>query len=69
LETLARHHVGPDIASEWLIGSTLARGELVQILPEGKGPDMELWVVWPNHDYQSGAARAFLDWVIPTVLE
>lgn len=69
LEILARHHVGPVLAPEWVMDHGSVDGDLVQILPEWKGSDMDLWVVWPNHAYQSVQTRAFLDWFIPEVLD
>lgn len=64
LETLARHHVGPFLAPDWVGSSRVASGELVRLLPEWEGEGMDLWVVWPNHSYQSAAARAFLEWIV-----
>ncbi|MFK7929862.1 MAG: LysR family transcriptional regulator [Myxococcota bacterium] len=64
LETLARHHVGPILAPEWIGEPRRASGELVRLLPEWEGSAMTLWVVWPNHSFQSAATRSFLDWMI-----
>ena len=62
LETLARHHVGPILAPEWIARPRLASGDLVRLLPEWEGDEMTLWAVWPNHEFQSTAARRFLEW-------
>ena len=67
LETLARHHVGPILVPEWIGEPRRARGELVRVLPEWEGFAMTLWVVWPNHSFQSAAARSFLDWMIEQI--
>ena len=69
LETLARHHVGPVLAPEWIAKPRLASGELVRLLPEWEGEQMRLWAVWPNHDFQSAAARRFLEWASEQVQE
>lgn len=35
---------------------------LARLLPEWEGDEMTLWAVWPNHEFQSAAARRFLEW-------
>ena len=67
LDTLARHHVGPVLIPEWIGKQREASGELVRLLPEWAGAEMTLWVVWPNHSFQSAAARQFLAWVVEQI--
>ena len=69
LETLARHHVGPILAPEWIAKPRMASGELVRLLPEWEGDAATLWAVWPNHAFQSAATRRFLEWTSEQVLE
>jgi len=39
-------------------------GEFVRLLPDWEGAEMTLWVVWPNHAFQSAATRHFLEWIV-----
>ncbi|MFT5682444.1 MAG: LysR family transcriptional regulator for bpeEF and oprC [Myxococcota bacterium] len=64
LETLALHHVGPIMVPEWIGAPRQVRGELVRLLPEWEGAGLPLWIVWPRHNFQSAAARMFLEWVV-----
>lgn len=64
LDTLARQDVGPVLIPEWIGEQRQASGELVRLLPDWEGEQMTLWVVWPNHSFQSAAARQFLTWVV-----
>lgn len=67
LETLARDHVGPILAPGWIGDAYLAGAEMVRLLPEWEGDSLSLWVVWPNHSFQSAAARRFVEWVVQQI--
>jgi len=64
LEALARQGAGPVLVPEWLAGDRLASGELQRLLPDWEGASLTLWVVWPNHDFQSAATRSFVSWIL-----
>lgn len=44
--------------------SALARGELVQVLPEWKRDPLPLYVVYPPNRHLSNKVRVFVDWMV-----
>ncbi len=55
--------LGLAIASEWMFGPELARGEVVRVLADWSLPPVDLWAVFPSGRLVSAKARAFVSFV------
>lgn len=59
--------LGLAIASEWMFGPELARGEVVRVLADWSLPPVDLWAVFPSGRLVSAKARAFVSFVEETL--
>lgn len=59
--------LGLAIASEWMFGPELARGEVVRVLADWSLPPVDLWAVFPTGRMVSAKARAFVSFVEDTL--
>lgn len=59
--------LGLAIASEWMFGPELARGEVVRVLTDWSLPPVDLWAVFPSGRMVSAKARAFVSFVEETL--
>ncbi|USI73517.1 LysR family transcriptional regulator [Sphingomonas morindae] len=55
--------MGLTIASDWMFGPELARGEVRRVLQGWELPPIDLWAVFPAGRMASAKARAFADFV------
>jgi DNA-binding transcriptional LysR family regulator len=46
---------------DFVVGPSLARGELQRLLPEYSGPKLDVWAVYPSRRHLSAKVRAFVD--------
>lgn len=49
--------------AEWDIGRYLKSGRLVQVLPQWRTPDADIYAVWPQRHQHSTRVRAFVDYI------
>ena len=61
---LAGH--GIMLRSEWDLTEHLRRGELVEVLPDWRGPDADIHAVFPQRLHLSAKVRAFIDFLAET---
>ncbi|MEK6421284.1 MAG: LysR substrate-binding domain-containing protein [Burkholderia gladioli] len=63
MRTAVLGHMGLAIASEWMFGPELARGEVRAVLNDWALPGVDLWAVFPAGRMVTSKARAFVDFV------
>ncbi|MBN3728110.1 LysR family transcriptional regulator [Burkholderia sp. Ac-20379] len=63
MRTAVLGHMGLAIASEWMFGPELARGEVRTVLNDWTLPGVDLWAVFPAGRMVTSKARAFVDFV------
>jgi DNA-binding transcriptional LysR family regulator len=63
MRTAVLGHMGLAIASEWMFGPELARGDVRAVLSEWTLPGVDLWAVFPAGRMVTSKARAFVDFV------
>ncbi len=51
------------LRAEWDIRAHLAKGQLVQVLPQYRTPDADIYAVYPAQHKTAARVRAFVDWV------
>lgn len=62
LRVLVLEGEGIALLPDWLVADPIARGELVELLPEAELEGLDLWMVWPHQRHQSLPARRFITW-------
>jgi DNA-binding transcriptional LysR family regulator len=50
--------------AEWDIRSYLAQGQLVQVLPQFRTPDADIYAVYPAQHKSAARVRAFVDFLV-----
>jgi DNA-binding transcriptional LysR family regulator len=55
--------MGIAVASEWMFGPELARGDVTAVLADWTLPTIDLWAVYPSGRLSSAKARAFAAFV------
>ena len=71
LREAAFRDAGFTMLPEWMVGSDVATGKLVNILPEWQMPDFDLNIAYAVDRHITGRLRAFIDFVhdeIPAIL-
>jgi len=68
LRSLVLEHMGVAVLPDWLVDDDLEAGRLRELFP-GAVEGRDLWVVWPRHEFQSLAVRAFVDWLVEVAAE
>jgi LysR family transcriptional regulator for bpeEF and oprC len=53
----------------FMIREALARGELVQVLPEWNREPLALYIVYPPNRHLSNKVRVFVDWLVKLLVE
>ena len=51
------------LRAEWDIRHHLAQGQLVQLLPQHRTPDADIYAIYPVHHKSAARVRAFVDFV------
>ncbi|WP_459623593.1 LysR family transcriptional regulator [Burkholderia sp. 3C] len=69
MRTAVLGHMGLAIASEWMFGPELARGEVRAVLNDWTLPGVDLWAVFPAGRMVTSKARAFVDFVEEVMAE
>jgi LysR family transcriptional regulator, transcriptional activator for dmlA len=49
--------------AEWDVARHLKSGKLVEVLPQYRTPDADIYAVWPQRHQHSTRVRAFVDFM------
>lgn len=60
---VALAHQGLVLQPDFLVGSDLAQGRLVEVLPECRGPEIGVYAVYPSRKHLSVKIRALVDFL------
>lgn len=60
---VALAHQGLVLQPDFLVGADLAKGQLVEVLPECRGPEIGVYAVYPSRKHLSVKIRALVDFL------
>lgn len=66
---VALAHQGLVLQPDFLVADELRNGELVEVLPECRGPELGIFVVYPSRKHLSVKVRALVDYLIEAFRE